>query len=115
MQETVAGAGEDGQYAIAPLTLFGQQERNCLIWYRHTGDIVQRVLLEHTLLQLREGCIGSKAVAIEDRTALYSWIGRRQARHGSAGLGHDAQEAHRVVILLEPYPIPEVVRIIDFW
>src|SRR5579872_4238438 len=87
----------------------------CLIWHRHTGDIVQRVLLEHGLLQLREGGVRREAIAIEDRAALHTWISRRQGRPESASFGHDAQEVHSVVILLEPYPIPEVIGVIDFW
>lgn len=44
--------------------------------HRHTGDIVQRRLLEHALLELIESGIGSIPVAVEDRAARDSWVAR---------------------------------------
>src|SRR5437764_617400 len=48
-----------------------------LIRYRHASDIVQRGLLKHVLLQLKERCARGESVAIEDRATVHSWIGWR--------------------------------------
>src|SRR5215467_5807076 len=82
--------------------------------HRHTGDIVQRRLLEHAQLELIESGIGRIPVAVEDRAARDSWVARHECLPGGAGFRHDAEEAHGVVVLLKPYPIPEGAAVIDF-
>src|SRR5579883_2114983 len=82
--------------------------------HRHARHVINRVLLLHILLQLQEGGSGRVAVAVEDGAAIDSWVGWRCGLTCDTCFGHDAEEAHMRVVLLEAYPIPEGAEIIDF-